>query len=74
MTGEKNFQTIRSMINRNATLYPDKIAMKEFETGKSCTFRELKDRTTRMGNAGSMNWVPKAARSTGSYNMEVTGI
>ncbi len=51
MLGERSFQTILSMINRNAVLYPDKIAMKEFETGKSCTFKVLKDRTTRIGNA-----------------------
>jgi acyl-CoA synthetase (AMP-forming)/AMP-acid ligase II len=51
MIGNKSFQTMQSMINRNATLYPEKIAMKEFETGKACTFKELKDRTRRIGNA-----------------------
>ncbi|MBA4390157.1 MAG: hypothetical protein C0399_04380 [Syntrophus sp. (in: bacteria)] len=51
MTGERNFSTLRTLINRNAALYPDKIAMKEVETGKMCTFKGLKDRTNRMGRA-----------------------
>jgi acyl-CoA synthetase (AMP-forming)/AMP-acid ligase II len=51
MDGAKGFQTIRSMIGRNAALYADKIAMKEYETGKTCTFKTLKERVNRMGNA-----------------------
>ncbi|MCX5815645.1 MAG: AMP-binding protein [Proteobacteria bacterium] len=51
MVGERSFCTIKTLINRNAALYPDKIAMKEFETGKACTFKALKDRANRTGNA-----------------------
>jgi acyl-CoA synthetase (AMP-forming)/AMP-acid ligase II len=51
MVEEKSFCTIKTLINRNAALYPEKIAMKEYETGKSCTFKVLKDRVNRMGNA-----------------------
>jgi len=51
MVEGKSFCTVKTMINRNAVLYPDKIAMKEYETGKSCTFKVLKDRANRIGNA-----------------------
>ncbi len=51
MVEERSFCTIKTLINRNAILYPDKIAMKEFETGKACTFKTFKDRSIRMGNA-----------------------
>ncbi len=51
MTGQKNFQTLRTLIRRNAELYPDKIAMKDWETGKSTTFGDLRKRATAIGNA-----------------------
>ncbi len=38
MSPEHSFQTVRTLVNRNAVLYPDKTAMKEYETGKSSTF------------------------------------
>ncbi len=65
MVGIKSFCTLKTLINRNAALYPNKIAMKEYETGKSCTFRALKDRTNRMGNA---------LRSIGLKNGDRVGI
>lgn len=51
MATDSTFCTIRTLVNRNAQLHPNKIAMKEVETGKSCTFRELQDRVNRLGNA-----------------------
>jgi acyl-CoA synthetase (AMP-forming)/AMP-acid ligase II len=51
MDERRRFCTIRTLLSRNASLYPDKLAMKEFETGKSCTFKMLKDRANRIGNA-----------------------
>lgn len=51
MVGEKTFSTIRTLIDRNAMLYPDRIAMKEIEGQRSHTYAALKDRTNRMGNA-----------------------
>jgi hypothetical protein len=41
MTPNHDFQTVRTLIARNAALYPQKMAMKEFETGRSCTFEGL---------------------------------
>lgn len=51
MVEKKTFCTVKTLINRNAVLYPEKIAMKEVETGRVCTFRSLKERSVRMGNA-----------------------
>ncbi|MGD0229742.1 MAG: AMP-binding protein [Syntrophorhabdales bacterium] len=51
MGDKKTFCTIRTLVRRNAELRPDKIAFKEYETGRRCTFRELWDRSNRMGNA-----------------------
>ena len=51
MSNDNGFQTIRTLINRNAVLYPGKTAMKEYETGKLCTFAQLKDRAMRIGAA-----------------------
>lgn len=51
MSKENDFQTVRNLVNRNAVLYPDKTAMKEYETGKSSTFARLKDRAMRIGAA-----------------------
>lgn len=51
MHKENDFQTVRTLINRNAALYPHKTAMKEFETGKRCTFGELKERAMKIGRA-----------------------
>jgi long-chain acyl-CoA synthetase len=51
MEQKKTFSTIRTLINRNAFLYPDRIAMKEVEGDRSYTYRALKERVNRMGNA-----------------------
>jgi len=51
MVEERSFCTVKHLIERNARLYPNKIAMKEFETGKKCTFKQLKDRSYRIGKA-----------------------
>ena len=51
MAAERKYCTLKTLVDRNATLYPDKTAMKEVETGKKCTFRELKERANRLGNA-----------------------
>jgi acyl-CoA synthetase (AMP-forming)/AMP-acid ligase II len=48
----KRFSTIRTLINRNATLYPDRIAMKEMEGEERVySFKEVKERVNRFGNA-----------------------
>jgi acyl-CoA synthetase (AMP-forming)/AMP-acid ligase II len=47
----KRFSTIRTLINRNAMLYPDRTAMKEVEGDRVYTYTVLKDRVNRMGNA-----------------------
>jgi acyl-CoA synthetase (AMP-forming)/AMP-acid ligase II len=50
--GGKTFSTIRTLINRNAMLYPDNVAIKEVEGAERIqTYRTLKDRVNRMGNA-----------------------
>ncbi|MEN6617827.1 MAG: AMP-binding protein [Syntrophorhabdus sp.] len=51
MDHNNDFQTVRTLIGRNACLYPDKMAMKEFETGRACTFGQLKERTVKIGGA-----------------------
>lgn len=51
MTLKREFCTLRTLVNRNAQLYPNKVAMKEFETGKQSTFLELKNRVNTMSNA-----------------------
>ncbi|MCX8109864.1 MAG: long-chain-fatty-acid--CoA ligase [Syntrophorhabdaceae bacterium] len=52
MSSQKTFSTIRTLINRNASLYPDKIALIEVDGKKRVfTFSEVKDRVNRMGNA-----------------------
>ncbi|HBL24207.1 MAG TPA: hypothetical protein DDZ40_08835, partial [Deltaproteobacteria bacterium] len=51
MSPNHEFQTIRTLIERNAVLYPEKTAMKEYETGKSCTFSQLKERAMKIGSA-----------------------
>ncbi len=51
MGGDKTFSTIRTLIDRNAMLYPDRIAMKEVEGNREYTYRGLKNRVNRMGNA-----------------------
>lgn len=48
---EHDFQTVRTMVSRNAAMYPEKTAMKEYETGRSVTFRELKERIEKIGGA-----------------------
>ncbi|MGD0231357.1 MAG: AMP-binding protein [Syntrophorhabdales bacterium] len=51
MEQKKTFSTIRTLINRNAFLYPDRTAMKEVEGNRIHTYRALKERINRMGNA-----------------------
>ncbi len=51
MAADKTFSTLRTLVNRNAALFPKKVAVKEYETGKSCTFIELKERVNKIGNA-----------------------
>lgn len=51
MDERKQFETIRTLINRNAMLYPDRVAMKEVEGPRIYTYGMLKDRVNRMGNA-----------------------
>ncbi|MFA5616396.1 MAG: AMP-binding protein [Syntrophorhabdaceae bacterium] len=51
MRRNNDFQTVRTLIDRNAALYPKKMAIKEFETGRSCTFAELKERALKIGSA-----------------------
>ncbi|MBA4417802.1 MAG: hypothetical protein C0392_07820 [Syntrophus sp. (in: bacteria)] len=48
----KQFSTIRTLINRNAMLYPDRTAMKEMEGAERVyNYKELKERVNRLGNA-----------------------
>jgi long-chain acyl-CoA synthetase len=51
MGEKKQFSTIRTLINRNDMLYPDRIAMQEIEGTRAYSYRELKNRINRMGNA-----------------------
>ncbi len=51
MGGNKTFSTIRTLVDRNAMLYPDRIAMKEVEGSREYTYKTLKDRVNKMGNA-----------------------
>jgi len=51
MSEDKTLQTMRQLIKRNAFLYPGKLAMKEYERGKTWTYKELWDRVNRIGNA-----------------------
>jgi len=51
MGGDSTFSTIRTLIQRNAMLYPERTAMKEVEGKREYTYGELKNRVDRMGNA-----------------------
>ncbi len=51
MNTDSTFQTMRQLVKRNATLFPDKTAMQEFETGKKCTFGQLGKKVGRIGDA-----------------------
>ncbi|MCX5830812.1 MAG: AMP-binding protein [Deltaproteobacteria bacterium] len=51
MSTGRTFSTIRTLLNRNAMLYPDKIAMKEVEGDRTLTYQAMKDRANRVGNA-----------------------
>ena len=51
MGGERRFSTIRTLIDRNAMLYPDRVAMKDVEGHGEYTYKNLKERVNRMGNA-----------------------
>lgn len=51
MGGDKTFSTIRTLINRNAMLYPDRTAIKEVEGSREFSYGDVKDRVNRMGNA-----------------------
>lgn len=48
---KKGFSTIRTLINRNAWLYPNHEAMKGAEDERAYTYNMLKDRANRMGNS-----------------------
>ena len=48
---KKPFQTIRQLVKRNEALFPDRMAMQEYETGRRCTFGELGKKAGRIGNA-----------------------
>lgn len=51
MGGERRFSTIRTLIDRNAMLYPDRVAMKDVDGHGEYTYKNLKERVNRMGNA-----------------------
>jgi len=51
MSKKRCFSTIRTLLNRNALLYSNRIAIKEVSGGKAATFGMLKERTNRLGNA-----------------------
>jgi long-chain acyl-CoA synthetase len=51
MEQKRTFCTIRTLIERNAFLYPGRIAMKEVEGSRVRTYGELKERIDRMGSA-----------------------
>jgi acyl-CoA synthetase (AMP-forming)/AMP-acid ligase II len=51
MSKKRSFSTIRTLLNRNALLYPDRIAVKEAGSAGTATFEALKDRANRIGNA-----------------------
>ena len=71
MAEQKSLQTMRTIVNRNALLFPDKTAMKEFETGKACTFLEMKEKANKIGNAlyalGLSKGDPVSVLSQNSY-------
>ncbi len=46
----RRFETLRTLVNRNAMLYPDHIAMQEVERARAYTYRTLKERVNRLGN------------------------
>jgi hypothetical protein len=52
----KRFSTIRTLIDRNAMLYADRIAMKEMEGDRVLTYAVLRDRVNRMRNARHRHW------------------
>ena len=47
----KRFSTIRTLINRNAMLYPNRTAMIEVEGSRAHTYEALKGRANAMGNS-----------------------
>ena len=47
----KTFSTIRTLLNRNAMLYPDRTAIREVEGERVFTYSMMKERANRMGNA-----------------------
>lgn len=52
MNKERRFRVIPTLIDRNAMLYPEKVAMIEMEgKGRRYTYKELKNRTSNMGKA-----------------------
>jgi acyl-CoA synthetase (AMP-forming)/AMP-acid ligase II len=51
MSEGRAFSTIRTLLNRNAMLYPDRVGMKEVEGDRIFTYTTMKDRANRMGNA-----------------------
>ncbi len=52
MSERRAFSTIRTLMNRNAMLYPDKPALKEVEGSRVLTYQGMKERAeTGWGNA-----------------------
>ncbi|HEY3275062.1 MAG TPA: AMP-binding protein [Syntrophorhabdaceae bacterium] len=51
MGDRKSFSTIRTLLNRNAMLHPEGIAMKEVEGERILTYQMLRDRANRMADA-----------------------
>jgi acyl-CoA synthetase (AMP-forming)/AMP-acid ligase II len=51
MSERNTFSTIRTLMNRNAMLYPDKVALQEVEGDRVFTYQAMKDRANRVGNA-----------------------
>ncbi|MFH0975450.1 MAG: class I adenylate-forming enzyme family protein [Spirochaetota bacterium] len=51
MGGKKTFNTIPTLLNRNLMLYPESIGLTEVEGSRAYTYKTMKDRANRMGNA-----------------------
>ena len=51
MGGNGTFSTIRTLIDRNAMLHPDRVALREMEGDRAYTYTVLRDRVNRMGKA-----------------------
>jgi acyl-CoA synthetase (AMP-forming)/AMP-acid ligase II len=51
MEGQKTFNTIPTLLNRNFMLYPDRVGLTEIEGNRAHTYKTMKDRANRIGNA-----------------------